>query len=69
MPNDPISAFRIEVEDAIYVIGAEAAYYRDGLWCRAACEVLGTVEIEKLMRKFNELRNEKSVKDTGETDG
>ena len=33
---------------------------RDRLWCRAACEVLDPAQIELLMRKFNQLREEPS---------
>ena len=31
---------------------------RDRLWCRAVCEALDTFEIERLTRRFNELREE-----------
>ena len=39
---------------------------RDRLWCRAACEALDTFVIERLMRRFNELRAEPPLCEPGD---
>ena len=41
---------------------------RDRLWCRAVCEALNTFEIERLTRRFNELRAEPSPKQSNEVE-
>lgn len=50
--------------DTDWVILKPMLRARDRLWCRAACEALGTVEIEALMHKFNKLQRDSCDLDT-----